>query len=265
MIVMTLMIVGLNITGIRPSGTYGLLERYMMAAVMSFLFIKRDKDREIFWLFTMGGVGIYLGALAGTNLGLKENAMYLEPAIVALVIYACEDIKKSDFPEKSSHMLLRQVGICCLLFEIIFTKAYFVCAESTKPANVFEKRVKSEVSVLENIWNYEELDKAKVKQTEYISENTDKNKSYAFIGKNPVCFLYFKGKLVQPQYNTTLSPEKQWVEYYKRKNAGLPDEIFVCKDKFDSIESFWITPLGEYIHDDYSVSDEEMFFRLVKE
>ena len=77
----------LNITGLRPSGPFGLLERYIIYAVMAvILAFSLKKDPPLFYCFTIMGIFIFFGALAGSNLGFAQNALYLEPTIISFII-----------------------------------------------------------------------------------------------------------------------------------------------------------------------------------
>ena len=258
MVEMSVILIGLNITGVRNSGPFGLLERYIVLVLFSVIFIINTKEySEIKWLFCVVGVFIYAGAMAATNLGLNENAMYLELSIIGCVILACENIKR--FNEKRN----KAWGVVCLLFlcfEIVFSKGYFVRIDGTGPANVFEKRVRSDISVCKGIWNYALKEENNKDRKDCIANYTAGNITYAYIGKNPLCNYFFCGMLIAPQYAATLSTGQQWVDYYEREGIELPDQIYIDKEKHSSMDDFFNTKFGSYIKDKYNFKQEQYFY-----
>ncbi len=248
-----ILVTGLNLTGIRPSGPFGLLERYMVVLPMTLFFIVDNKNNiEVFWLFFVMGIGTYAGALAGTNLGLKENALYLELSLIAFIIYASTDAEKTEVSvKKDIYTSFKRVAVVLFILELIFSKGYFVRVDGTKPANIFEKRKECEISILQGIKNYEESVDSKSDKTKYIDSSTEQNKTYAYIGAESVSFFYFNGKLVQPQYNSTISCGHQWVSYYEQ-NRELPDYLFIDRNSFPDPESFYMTEFGKEVKNLYN-------------
>ncbi len=255
---MLILIMGLNLTGLRPSGPFGLLERYMVIIPMTVFFIPGNKKEvEVFWLFFIMGIGTYIGALAGTNLGLKENALYLELSLLAFIIYACCEAENTDGSlSRDPYAVFKSAAVALFVFELIFSKAYFVRVDGTKPANIFEKRSECETAILRGIRNYGEAVDSKNAGTEYINSITESDKTYAYIGSESVSFFYFNGELVQPQYNTTITCGHQWVDYYD-KNHDLPDYLFIDRRSFSEKDDFYETEFGKEVKNLYNEDSDK--------
>jgi len=249
MMMISIIIIGANITSLRASGPFGLLERYIIYAVMAVIMvISSRKHRPLFFCFTLMGIFTYLGALAGSNLGYGENAMYLEPALISLVISAVE---YKNTIERQNISILASICIIMMLAEIIFSKAYFVRIDGTSPANINEPRIVSEEGPSMGIMLYpEHIDKWNGKRA-YLNKNTFAGSTYVNIGSDTMLNYFYKGEMVAPQYAGTLSTGKQWVDYYTIGKRKLPDYIYVDKMYHPDIESFLNTAFGQYINDKY--------------
>ena len=244
-----LLIIMLNITGLRPSGPFGLLERYIIYAVMAvILAFSFKKDPPLFYCFTIMGFFIYFGALAGSNLGFAENAMYLEPTIISFIISIGEHKLSISKPGISK---LASLFIFMMLIELIFSKAYFVRVNGTTPSNVTEYRIVSEEGITKNIFLYPGQICEWKKYREYLQKNTQFGITYINVGSDTLLNYYYNGEMAAPQYAGTLYAGRQWIDYYSLGKRELPDYIYVDIRYYPDITMFLSTPFGQYIKDRY--------------
>ena len=247
MIITTIIVIGLNLTGLRPSGPYGFLERYLAVVVLCFFIIKNDKKSSaIIPLFYVLGIVYFLGSLMGSNLGLNENAMFLEMAIIAVVIIAYNNANK-----------LEQVAVSIFVIGIIFTSGYFVRVNYTEPANVTQCTEMIEKGPLKGISVKAEQKEEITNKANVVSLVSEKGKTYALLSNEPLYNYYIEGDTVAPRYVTTAKYNQQWIDYYDLFDHDLPDILFVDKYWYSDIQSFYSTVFGKWIKNKYDVSDTD--------
>ena len=259
--VMAVAVIIPNISHIRESGPFGLLERYVVLVIFSFIFMIKGRTDNISGLFTFLGIGCYTGALMGSNLGLNENAMYLEPAVVGCMVYACEGIDSKD---NLMNVVLKRLLVFAMILEVIFSRFYFVRVDGTVPANLFESRARVLSGPAEGIFIYRDELERKERKADYIEKNTDKESTYTYIGYDSLMNFYFKGKTVAPQFAPTLSIGKQWIEYFDSSTAELPDYIFIDRAMYGTEEAFYHTEFGDHITGKYIVVDKTDDFIVIE-
>jgi hypothetical protein len=265
MIIAFTVIIGLNLSGLRPSGPFGLLERYIVYAVMSlFIAIKNRQDPPLLYVFVIMGFLTYLGSLMGSNLGFGENSLYLTLSIVAFVINTAEHAGTIEDKRLSAF------AVICILFmlsEIIFTKGYFVRIDGTGPANITEARNSSVSGVSKHIKVYPEQKEKWNRWMEYIQNSSSADHTYVGVTSDPMLDFYFSGETVAPQYVPTLIPDRQWVGYYTAGGHELPDYIYIDKNKYADLSSFSKSEFGQYTQNRYltdASAGSGMFYVLNK-
>jgi len=251
-----------NILGIRLSGPFGLLERYILFVAFSiFFFSKKNIDKDIVRLFILTGLGCYVAALMGSNLGLNENAMYLEPAIIGCVVCACEALKT----EQSTNIKnMKYLFLSIFVFEIIFSKGYFVRVDGTAPANILEKRVEMSGGVMRGINIYAEDKEKKEKKIDYIVNSTQVGNTYTYIGRDSLMNFYFQGETIAPQYVPTFTLGEQWVIYFDREDVEIPGYIYVDRENYQTVEDFYKTEFGQFVENKYKIIDANDQFNVLK-
>ncbi len=235
-----------NISGFRPSGPFGMLERYIVLAFLSFFVIRKVKDKPVFWVLFMGGVSYYLGSLMGSNLGFNENAMYLEMSIVAGVISGVQDA--GSYKEESIK-LFSWTAICFLLLELIFSKGFFVRVNRTEPANITQC-----ASVLEEGPFYgirvKELQKTELdSHIDTVKCESDKEQLYLYLGNDPVYNFFFEGEVTSAQYAGTAMPNDQFIDYYFNFHHKLPGYLFVDKHTYPLYDDLLNNSFPKYLEE----------------
>ena len=251
-----------NITGIRQSGVYGLLERYIVIAILAVVVsVKSIKDREILWLFVLTGFMEFLGALAGSNLGFCENAMFLELVLAAYAFQSMCYLEKNA-AGNSFNLAVAKIGIVCFLLDLILSKAYFVRISGTGPANIFEPRAIAENGIYSGLMVDEKWLDTQKNRASFIDQKTQDEKKYALVSNDPCLNFYFNGEMTAPQYAPTLSTGEQWVYYYTKAKNELPDEIWIDETDY-GVDKFYNSDLGKYVSDSYSVKNSENGFLIL--
>ena len=251
-----------NITGLRQSGPFGLLERYIVMAVISVFISFYTDDKPLFWTFLMGGLFYYLGSLMGSALGFNENAMFLEMTIIAGTVYG---IRVMDLYEDEKIRIFSFTAICFLIFELAFSKGYFVRVNNTDPANITE---------CNSILNKGPCYGIRVRGTqksgydshiEIIERNSTEDQVYMYLGNDPIYNFFFRGEVTSAQYVGTARPNIQFVDYYSVFGHELPNQIYIDKSMYPDIEGFMNTEFGVFLKEmGYigSIADVDMYFIL---
>ncbi len=244
MIVTTMIVLFLNITGIRPSGPYGFLERYIAVVLLAVPFIKKFDNKPVFGLFYVAGILYYIGSLMGSNLGLNENAMFLEIAVIAVVIIASQKANKIEL-----------IAVAIFVFGIAFSSGYFVRVNYTAPANFAQCTETFESGPLKGISVTEEQFENIANKIEVVENISEADKSYALLSNEPLYNFYIKGDTVAPRYVTTAKYNQQWIDYYEKFGHELPDILFVDTYWYPSIDDFYTTEFGIWTQSYYNVLD----------
>ena len=260
-VLITVMIIGLNLTGIRPSGPVGLLERYIGLVLLGIVLRIDRRDPELFFTFYLPGIAMYIGALAGSNLGLNENAMYLELSIFAVILGFLNIIgeKEYSFSWQSASLLV-------LLFGMVFSSTYFVRIDGTQPANIRDCTAVIESGPLEGIRVVPEKYAQIIQIEDCLGRYSDPDGSSLLISKEPIGYYFVNGDYDAASYAGTAVYNDQWTAFYSQFNHPLPDTLFIGKDIFKSPSEFYQTPFGAWIRPQYEeLSDrEEPYFILRK-
>ncbi len=259
---MSLLVIILNVTGIRPSGPFGFLERYIGMVILGVGLSGRKKDKLLWQLFFINGIGFYLGSLMGSNLGINENAMFMELTIIACVVYACLDHES----EKRGSIFV-QTATVVFVVGVIFSSAFFVRINSTSPANVFQCTERFNYGPLSGVFVRKDQMDDLSKRMKAVSELTEAGKTYAVLGNESIYNLMVKGTTSAPRYVSTVQYNEQWIDYYDKFGHPVPEVILVNTFWYSDIEEFFDTIWGEkWVKDKYSLQETEydnMFMKLV--
>ncbi len=240
----TLIVVLLNLTGLRPSGPFGLLERYIGAVILFFFMGLKDEDRVFTWIFGGLGIALYLGVLMGSNLGFNENAMYLEMSMICLVVLAIKYLENMSYRDKR----LGTICVWTFIAGIIFSSGYFVRIDGTQPANVFQCTETMDYGPLNGIKVFPEKKKALDEQSSSLYSMTDAGKLYTVLTREPIGYYFVKGDYISAQYAATAQYyNEQWVDFYTLYGRKLPDEILISKEDIDSLDKFYEKEFGQWV------------------
>ena len=261
-LLMTLIVVLLNISGLRPSGPFGFLERYIGATVLAWSIIRKSKDKELVLLFYYAGIVNFLGALMGSNLGFNENAMFLELSIIAFVVASTQYFDGT----KGMIGMFCKCSLCIFLMGIILFSGYFVRVDGTGPANVFQCTHYMNDGVLKGIW-IDEDKYIKIKERcEIIRDTTDENKEYLIVTNDPIYYFYVNGSYNSVMYTTTAQHNIQWVDYFTEFDHVYPDAIYVDTYLYPQLNDFYKSEFGEWVNENYSYEGagyEKCFYKMV--
>lgn len=259
----SLVVLLLNITGIRPSGPFGFLERYIGVAILGAMAGFEVSEKRIIRLFYWLGVTYYFGSLLGSNLGLNENAMFLEGAVIGAVLAASEGLSW-----ERGQRVFEQSAILLFVFSIIFASGYFIRINYTSPANVlqcserFTEGPAAGISVMK-----EQMDEiaAKVDAVEHISED---GKVYALITNDSIYNFYLKGTTSAAGYAPTSNRNynELWINYYDEFGHVKPDVILVNTYWYPELEQFYSEIFGQWVKQYYRyepIGYEKEFWKLV--
>ncbi|WP_034445948.1 hypothetical protein [Butyrivibrio sp. AE2032] len=245
----TLFVVILNLTGIRPSGPFGLLERYIGAVILLPLLRIKEAERPMVWLFYGFGIAIYIGVLMGSNLGFNENAMYLESSIVCLVIMM---IRRIDEYQGKTFGVSVAAAIVFLL-GIMFSSAYFVRIDSTKPANVMQCTSTLEEGPLRGIKVFPEQAGQYEQQSKSVKTNTEEGKLYTLLTREPIMYYFVKGEYISAQYAATGQYyNEQWIDFYTLFGRDIPDCFLLSRTDYSDVSKFYETEFGQWVMTNYS-------------
>lgn len=259
----TVVVMFLNITGIRPSGPYGFLERFI-GTVILFWLIRQRADRAVTVLLVVVGVLMYTGSLMGSNLGLNENAMFLEVALVGCVIAGSEYLQNR---KKNLEYRFELIAIMVFAFGVAFASGYFVRVNYTSPANflqcnsIFADGPVKGIRVTQN-----QMDDM-ARRIEAIKFESEQGKIYAVLSNEPLYNFYINGATSAPRYVTTAMYNSQWITYYEEFDHALPDVIFVDTYWNPEIEMFYRFEFGNWVKERYHLEKTEyddVFWKLVK-
>lgn len=254
--VMALILIGFNVTGIRPSGPMGLQVRYLVAAAATVAFYARTKtkDKLLFGLFWLTGIAVYLGTMYGSNMGIEVNASFLYLCLFMGLLLATEAAEDMEKYACTAGYLCVGLFVC----SIIFTKGCLVRVTGTAPANIMESRVRFETGVLKGIWMYQEdADELKEKAAE-IQEYSAESDNILYLGDEPVCNTFTEGDFTSATCISTPVYNEEWVQYYENEKHPQPTVIFVDKDKMETWEKFAETEFGSYLTEKYELTENEL-------
>lgn len=267
----TFVVIMLNVTGIRPSGPYGFLERFIGTVIM-FLFIRQDTDKSIIFLFVLSGVLMYVGALMGSNLGLNENAMFLEVALIGCTIGGAENIHSTfvdneKFSKERYILVFERIAITIFALGTAFASGYFVRVNYTAPANFTQCNSMFVDGPLKGISVTESQMNDMSRRALAIDSQSNSEEIYAILSNEPVYNYYIKGVTSAPRYVTTAKYNSQWISYYEEFEHTLPDVLFVDTYWFPQIDMFYNLEFGDWVKDRYHLEKTEyddVFWKLVK-
>lgn len=257
----TAVVIGFNVTGLRPSGPIGFQVRYMLAAAAGFLFYRFVRDRLALGLFLLPGVFVYLGVLAGSNMGLEENASFLFLTVLGTLLLSGAALERMEGIA---------AGICLLCIGvfaagILFTKGYLVRITGTGPANILESRVQVQEGPLQGIFLYEEDALAYEQKRREIREYVTSEDLMLYLGTDALCNLYTEGRFTSASCISTPSYNEQWIRYYETFDCIRPTVVLLDKDFFTSPAEFMETPFGAWLMKQYpsaEFSGQKAFYIL---
>lgn len=266
-LVSSLILIGLNITGIRPSGPLGFQIRYLLIILFGLqLFIwtcDKDETNEIFWLFYFVGVGIFVASVIGSNLTCVENATFAIPCLVAIILAQEKELVDSGKNQLYGKWISFS-AICVLIFSSIFIKGYFVRISGTSPANIFEKREQMTEGPLKYISVYPD-EKEQMLACEMDMKNNLKNSDTPLVlTSDGIWYINCEQHFSTANCISTPRYDKQWVTYYRDREYVNPTILVIDKKKIDVDEFFEEKEFGQYlrnhIDEETAVETENMYF-----
>ncbi len=257
----TIFVVLLNILNIRPSGPFGFLERYIGAVILSYPLVKKNEDKELIYIFGGFGIALFLGVLLGSNMGINENAMYLENNLILAVVLAVKGINDPNGKSDTFSM----TAILVFIFGIVFTSGYFVRIDKTKPANVIQCKSVVTEGPLSGIYVFPEQKESLDRLGESIKEMTQEGKLYTLLTRDAILNYYVKGDYISAQYAASAQYyNEQWLDFYTGFGRPLPDAFLIDKREFDNIEGLRKKIFGEWIlknyQEDREISGRDFFY-----
>lgn len=262
LIEVTVVVIGLNISGFRPSGPFGLLERYIGAVILACDIVIKRSDSLIRILFYLFGIVVYFGSLMGSNLGFNENAMYLEISVIAFVVIISYFLKSEQM-----NAVFERFALILFVFGIVFSSGYFVRVNLTKPASFRDCTEVMDDGPLKGIRVTKDYKDEIQKGSEIISKLSEEDKTYAVLGSEAIYNFYVNGKTVAPGYAPTTNHSQQWIDYYDRFGNELPDVLFLSTDWYPNLQEFYGTPFGDWVKNEYVISlgeYDDVFLMLVR-
>lgn len=249
----SLIFIGFNITGLRPSGPIGLQIRYILAVVAALVFALKMKSKVIGGLFLLPGIVIYVGAMIGSNMGFEENASFLYLAVLAAVLLLAEYAGKRG--GRFGNIGYFCVG--CFVFGLIFGKGYLVRVTGTLPANITEERVRIEEGVFSGIYVYpEEAETYAVKERE-MRENSHQEDVVLYLGNDAICNTFTEGSFTSATCISTPVYNEEWVLYYENEKHPQPTVVFLDKDIIKTVVNFEESAYGAWLMERYGLTEED--------
>ena len=249
----SLIFIGLNVTGLRPSGPIGLQIRYILAVVVALVFALKMKSGVIGGLFLVPGIAIYAGAMIGSNMGFEENASFLYLAVLAAVILLAEYAGERGGRFGSIGYLC--VG--CFVFGLIFCKGYLVRVTGTFPANIAEERVRMENGVFRGIYVYPDEAKTYAGKEQEMRENSGKEDVVLYLGNDAICNTFTEGSFTSATCISTPVYNEEWVLYYENEKHPQPTVVFLDKDIIKTVEDFEESAYGAWLMERYELTEED--------
>lgn len=249
-LIVTALVLVANLSGVRPSGPFGFLERYIGVVFLGLPFFVGKKDRELKWILYVGGIACFFGAIMGTNLGLNESAMYFEMSIIACLLVAGEKVDKNG-------TVFELFCLSFFVFGVAFASGYFVRINSTAPANVTQCTERFESGPLKGISIKHDQMVDISRRYEAVSKLTQEGQVYAVLGNEPLYNMAVKGTTSAPRYVTTVQYNNQWIEYYDTFRHDLPQTILVNTNWYPDINSFYGTIWGKWVQSKYVLEETE--------
>lgn len=242
----TFAVIFLNLTGMRPSGPYGFLERYIGTVILAVPILRKSGYKPVMLLFFIDGILYYVGALMGSNLGANENAMYLELAVIAAVIFASLDLGK-----------LERVAIVFFLLGIAFSAGYFVRVRYTEPANFTQCTSRFESGPLKGIYVKKDQFEEVSAKADFIDRNSKEDKIYAVLTNDPIYNYYIRGDISAAGFAPTSNRNynELWINYYVHLHHEIPDTIFADTYWYSNIDDFCATDFGKWVKASYDVKN----------
>ncbi len=260
----TLMIVVLNITGLRPSGPFGFLERYLGTLILAgFIGIEKE-DHDFAWILGGTGIAVFCGVIMGSNLGINENAMFLELTIIFMVVLCIKKLEKIREKER----LISELAICTFLLGIAFSSGYFVRIDSTQPANIFQCTGKMSDGPLAGISVFPELKERYDVQSSSVRAITENGKLYTLLTKDAIFYYDVQGDYTSAQYAATGQYyNEQWVDFYTKFEGRVPDEFLIDKYNYPELAIIEKDVFGKWLLSEYSIDEQrsdDSFFVMTR-
>ena len=232
----SIIIMGLNLSGIRISGPFGFLIRLLVISVLGLKLVKDNKF--LFWMFYFFGISIMIGPAAASNLGIGENAGFSEIAILGILLV---------LSEKYNEVFVR-IPVLFFLVSLIFYKGVLVRINRTEPANIFEKRVQIMSGPYKFLTVYPDEASDYYAKIEDLKAHLDEADTATYLGSDMIMQIVHGGKFSAPTGTNTPVFDEQWVVYYRDKAYVIPDVYIIDKERVENIEKFIETDFGQYLN-----------------
>ena len=253
-ILTTLFVVILNLIGIRPSGPFGLLERYIGAVILAAFSGIEKEDRD--FTLILGGMGIFvfLGVIMGSNLGMNENAMFLELSMICMVVLCVKKLEGL----KAKELFIGRTAIVVFILGIAFSTGYFVRIDSTKPANIFQCTAVMEKGPMKGIGVFPEQKERYDALAASAASITESGRLYTLLTNDAITYYFVNGDYISAQYAATAQYyNEQWVDFYTKFDRKLPDEMLVNKYNYPELSELEKTVFGKWVMTEYVLDSQK--------
>lgn len=239
-------IIVFNITGLRPSGVFGLQIRLLIITIAGCLIFYKGKELVLFSIMYVPGIIMLVGALLGSNLGVDENCGFLFLSLIAVLLWSCDQLSKQDNDCFTKYF----TGFCVTMFvlSIIFIRGYIVRATGTEPANILEPRIYVSNGPLHGIY-ISEADYVKDQDRIYLLSKYVKNgESMLSLSSNALDNVYPNIKITTPSCISTPKYNAQWINYFQDPAHEKPSLLLLNIETIGNIETFWQSnEFGQYL------------------
>ena len=241
----SVIIIGLNLSGIRISGPFGFLIRLLVISILGLKLVKGNKF--LFWIFYFFGISTMLGPAIVSNLGIGENAGFSEITILGILLVLAE---------KYNEVFVR-IPVLLFLVSLIFYKGVLVRINKTEPANIFEKRVQITSGPYKFLTVYPDEASDYYAKIEDLKSHLDETDTVIYLGSDMIMQTVHGGRFSTPTGTDTPVFDEQWVVYYRDKAYVIPDVYIIDKESIENMERFIETDFGQYLNQcDIVVIDE---------
>lgn len=239
LLVSSIVLILLNVTGFRPSGILGLNVRYIIIYICMLEIVSIKRNDKVFWSFYFISLSGLLGATMGTDLSIAESCSYMLTALIGLIL--ASDMHNDD--SQNRKVIYGCIG--AFVISLIFINSYIVRVSRTSPANILEIREQITAGPLKGVFVYPEYKEGYIRRTEEIQNYVKNNDNVLVVSRDSIYCIMLPSRfttscLMMPAtYNTI------WWDYYSERE--LPTLVLVDKYYYPDYEEFISTGLGKLL------------------
>ena len=248
----------LNITGFRPSGILGLNVRYIIIYICMLEIISIKKNDMVFWSFYFISLIGLLGATMGTDLSIDESCSYMLTSVIGLILVS--QVQNDNLQKKTAIMGC----IWGFVISIVFINGYIVRVSGSSPANILEIREQITEGPLKGVYVYPEYREGYIKKTEEIKRLVNDKDKVLIASRDSIYCIMLPVRFTTSCLMMTSKYKQIWWDYYSGRE--LPTLVLVDREYDPDYESFVNLGLGEFLSSkNYERFDEcESFWVLRK-